>query len=161
MWKLLWLMPLACQNSGLRFSSLAWKVWNFENVQRLKTFPLFHRTKDCHVVYLDGPPAYNKTGPVFGAVWTGIKGQKYQEARPMTQSSAMDLLNAAVFSVKCRGKLCHYDPPNKPPGKLTCQDKPCPSDQECCQYDGSYTCCAVGQHCVSGYCQWSNAVGVE
>ena len=109
-------------------------------------------TGNCQIVYLDGPPAYEKTGPVFGSVWNGLL--QGEARRPMAQSSAIDLLNAVVFDkVKCSGSLCGYDPPNLPPGKLTCQDDPCPKGQDCCAYYQSFTCCAVGQHCVSGFCQ--------
>ena len=100
---------------------------------------------------MNGPPAYNKTGPVFGSVWKGLSHT--QEARPMVQASALDLLNAAVFDVKCLGSLCKHDPPNPPPEKLTCNDHPCPQKQDCCEFYHSFTCCAVGQHCVTGYCQ--------
>ena len=41
----------------------------------------FHHRPDCHIVYLDGPPAYNKTGPVFGAAWN----LPIKDARPMAQ----------------------------------------------------------------------------
>ena len=46
-------------------------------------------TENCHIVYLDGPPAFNKTGPVFGAAWNW----PYTEGRPIAQNSALDLLN--------------------------------------------------------------------
>ena len=112
-------------------------------------------SENCQIVYLDGPPAYEKTGPVFGSVWNGILFQGEPEPRrPMAQSSAIDLLNAVVFDeVKCSGSLCKYDPPNLPPGKLTCQDDPCPKGQDCCAYYQSFTCCAIGQNCVGGFCQ--------
>ena len=117
----------------------------------LNDFDLYSH-KDCHIVYLDGPPAYNKTGPVFGAAWN----LPLTEARPMAQSSALDLLNAAVFGgrVRCTGKGCLYDPPNPPPQKLTCEDNPCPKGQECCLSGTYYTCCAIGQKCVNhNYCE--------
>ena len=37
--------------------------------------------KDCRIVYLDGPPAFEKSGPVFGAAWN----LPLKEARPMAQ----------------------------------------------------------------------------
>ena len=108
------------------------------------------RTKDCHIVYLDGPPAFSKTGPVFGAAWN----LAYKEGRPMAQNSALDLLNAATFiRVKCKGEPCLFDPPNPPPAKLTCKDHPCPIGQDCCpSYDSYFTCCAPGQKCQENYC---------
>ncbi len=108
--------------------------------------------KDCHIVYLDGPPAYNKTGPVFNSAWN----MPLVEARPMSQASALDLLNAAIAGpVRCSGKQCKYDPPNPPPQKLSCDDNPCPKGQDCCGSGSSYyTCCAVGQKCLDGdYCE--------
>ncbi len=47
--------------------------------------------KDCHIVYLDGPPVYNKTGPVFGAAWN----YPLRDARPMAQvvQSNSEVLN--------------------------------------------------------------------
>lgn len=108
------------------------------------------QTKDCHIVYLDGPPAYNKTGPVYGAAWN----LHMKEARPMAHNSALDLLNSAVFggTAKCTGKSCSFDPPNPPPHHLTCKDNPCPTGQDCCSFVQSYTCCAVGQKCLAGIC---------
>ena len=109
-----------------------------------------HHSNDCHIVYLDGPPAFNKTGPVFGASWN----LPFHEARPIAQNSALDLLNSAIFAkIQCQGNLCSFDPPNPPPAKLTCKDQPCPTGQDCCpSYDSYYSCCAPDQKCQDNYC---------
>ena len=107
---------------------------------------------DCHIVYLDGPPAFNKTGPVFGSAWF----KPITEARPEGQVSVLELFTAGMHpNVSCVGKACTYDPPSPPPKHLTCQDNPCPIGQECCKYPetSSYTCCAPNQKCTQGYCE--------
>ena len=108
------------------------------------------RKADCHIVYLDGPPSFNKTGPIFGSAWY----KKVKEARPEAQVSVLELISAGIHhNVSCVGKACSFDPPNPPPKHLTCEDNPCPIGQECCKYVDSYTCCAPGQKCIDGYCQ--------
>ena len=66
-----------------------------------------HKNHTCHIVYLDGSPAYPATGPVYDAVWLG----PFNESRPIQQTSALDLLVAASEAgVRCRGAGCSYDP---------------------------------------------------
>ena len=50
------------------------------------------RARSCHIVYLDGPPSYPATGPVYDSVWRG----PFNQSRPIQQSSALDLLVAGV-----------------------------------------------------------------
>ena len=110
--------------------------------------PLHNKT--CHIVYLDGPPSYPPTGPVYDSVWPG----PFNQSRPIQQTAALDLLLAGVEEeVRCRGEGCHYDPHHPKPQPLTCRDDPCPEGQQCCQYHSQYTCCAQGQTCSQGYCQ--------
>merc|ERR1719481_1519838 len=104
----------------------------------------------CHIVYLDGPPSYKATGPVYDAVWLG----PFNQSRPIQQTSALDLLLAgSERNVICVGKACSYDPINPPPRPLTCHDNPCPLSQQCCEYESQYTCCAEGQTCNHGFCE--------
>ena len=118
----------------------------------IQTFSLSLSSKDeCHIIYLDGPPSYNKTGPVFGSAWY----KPVKEARPEAQVSVLELFTAGIhLNVSCVGKACTYDPPTPPPKHLTCHDNPCPTGQECCKYPDtdSYTCCAPNQKCSYGYC---------
>ena len=54
-----------------------------DNIKLQIIIKTFHsRSADCHIVYLDGPPVYSKTGPVFGAAWN----IHLQDARPMAQA---------------------------------------------------------------------------
>ena len=104
----------------------------------------------CHIVYLDGPPSYPATGPVYDSVWRG----PFNQSRPIQQTSALDLLLAGVEAgVRCRGRGCQYDPHHPRPHPLTCHDEPCPQGQQCCQYQSEFTCCAPGQTCLHGSCQ--------
>ena len=115
-----------------------------------KCVPNHEKNHTCHIVYLDGSPAFPATGPVYDAVWLG----PFNQSRPIQQTSALDLLVAgSEEDVRCHGHGCHYDPHNPAPKPLTCQDDPCPSGQECCEYNSQYTCCAPGQKCMDNYCQ--------
>ena len=122
-----------------------------------RSTPPYLKDEKCHIVYLDGPPFYDGTGPVFGSAWN----KPIKEARPMMQNSALDLLTAGIkHNVSCVGEGCNYDPPTPPPKALTCSDNPCPTGQDCCKFPGpcalcpsSYTCCATGQKCNNGVCE--------
>ena len=106
-------------------------------------------SNNCHIVYLDGPPSYGATGPVFDRNWSG----GFQQSRPIQQTSALDLLLAGVRGpVLCVGRDCAYDPVPPPPHHLTCKDQPCPTGQDCCEYDGEYSCCNTDQKCDDGIC---------
>ncbi|KAL4230491.1 hypothetical protein ACF0H5_010873 [Mactra antiquata] len=107
----------------------------------------------CNISYRDGPPYFNKTGPVFSPDWRG----PFSYGAPMQQSSVLDLFIAAIKpGTTCTGKYCNYDPRYPDPQELTCKDYPCPSDQDCCEYSPytSYTCCEPSQHCnkTTGVC---------
>ena len=107
----------------------------------------------CNITFKDGPPYYNKSGPVFSYDWRG----PFRAGAPMQQSSVLDLFIAAIGpDTTCTGDLCNYDPYFPPPQPLTCGSKPCPSHQDCCEYSPytSYTCCEAKQTCnkTTGVC---------
>ncbi|KAH3833393.1 uncharacterized protein LOC127878953 [Dreissena polymorpha] len=107
----------------------------------------------CNISYKDGPPYFNKSGPVFSPDWRG----PFSYGAPMQQTSALDLFISAIQpGTECSGSFCNYDPPNPPPQPLTCNSKPCPEGEDCCEYSPytSYTCCYTNQHCnnTTGVC---------
>ncbi|XP_041357624.1 uncharacterized protein LOC121374585 [Gigantopelta aegis] len=105
--------------------------------------------KTCHVVYKDGPPFNNCTGPVFSENWHG----PYNYTAPMQQTSVLELFTANIkLGTLCKGDACAYDPPTPAPHPLTCKDDPCPPGQDCCSYGGSYTCCDSDQQCKNHVC---------
>lgn len=109
---------------------------------------------ECNITFKDGPPYFNKSGPVFSQDWRG----PFTVGNPMQQTSVLDLLISAIKpGTKCKGKYCTYDPPIPPPQSLTCNDNPCPSGQDCCEYSPytTYTCCETTQHCnkTTGVCE--------
>merc|ERR1719234_2580360 len=78
----------------------------------------------CHLVYLNGGPAYPATGPVFGVHWSG----PFMEGRPIQQTSALDLLLSGVKGkVVCKGVGCSFDPHPPPPRPLSCKNAPRPT----------------------------------
>ena len=108
--------------------------------------------KECNITFKDGPPFFNISGPVFSQDWRG----PFSRGNPMQQTSVLDLLTSAIKpGTVCKGIFCSYDPPVPSPRSLTCNDFPCPSGQDCCEYNNSYTCCAKGQHCnnSTGICE--------
>lgn len=107
----------------------------------------------CNISYQDGPPYYNKSGPVFSPDWRG----PFSYGAPMQQTSVMDLFVSAMKpDTVCSGQYCNYDPYYPPPQPLTCGNEPCPEGQDCCEYSPytSYTCCESVQHCnkTTGVC---------
>ncbi|KAH3833549.1 hypothetical protein DPMN_106862 [Dreissena polymorpha] len=107
----------------------------------------------CNISYQDGPPYFNKSGPVFSPDWRG----PFSYGDTMQQTSVLDLFISAIQpSTECSGSFCNYDPPNPPPQPLTCNSKPCPEREDCCEYSPytSYTCCYTNQHCnnTTGVC---------
>lgn len=107
----------------------------------------------CNISFKDGPPYYNISGPVFSPDWRG----PFSYGAPMQQTSVMDLFTSAMNpSTVCSGQYCNYDPYYPPPQTLTCGSKPCPENQDCCEYSpySSYTCCESEQHCnkTTGVC---------
>lgn len=108
----------------------------------------------CNITFQDGPPYFNKSGPVFSQDWRG----PFTVGNPMHQTSVLDLLTSAIKpGTRCKGKYCTFDPPVPPPQSLTCNDQPCPSGQDCCEYSPytTYTCCETTQHCnkTTGICE--------
>ncbi len=53
-------------------------------------FDMNHRSSAAADYSSDGPPAYEAKGPVFDAVWMG----PFRQARPIQQTSALDLFLA-------------------------------------------------------------------
>ncbi|CAH1792785.1 unnamed protein product [Owenia fusiformis] len=104
---------------------------------------------DCKIVYRDGSPFNDATGPVFGTNWHG----PYNFSAPMQQTGVLEIfLSATVPGVQCMGQGCSYDPPVPPAKHLTCDDKPCPPGEPCCKYNGAYTCCDTTQKCINSVC---------
>ncbi|XP_045205151.2 uncharacterized protein LOC123557625 [Mercenaria mercenaria] len=115
----------------------------------------------CNVSYKDGPPYYNKSGPVFSPDWRG----PFSYGAPMQQTSVLDLFVSAIKpGTVCSGKFCNYDPYYPPPQSLTCGSQPCPEGEDCCEYSpySSYTCCETTQHCnkSTGICDGGSLPGV-
>ena len=105
--------------------------------------------KRCHVVYKEGPPFNNCTGPVFSENWHG----PYDFTEPMQQTSVLELFTANIKpGTVCKGEPCVYDPQTPPSHPLTCKDDPCPPGQDCCSYGGSSTCCELEQKCKNHMC---------
>lgn len=107
----------------------------------------------CNISYKDGPPYFNKSGPVFSPDWRG----PFTYGAPMQQTSVLDLFIAAIKpETVCNGKYCDFDPDYPPPQALTCGSQPCPEGEDCCEYSPytSYTCCETTQHCnkTTGVC---------
>lgn len=105
----------------------------------------------CEIIFKDGPPYYNKSGPLFSPDWNG----PFTYAAPMQQTAALDLFVAAIKpGTNCTGDYCGYNPYYPHPQPMTCKDYPCPEDQPCCEYSPytSYTCCTSDQKCVQGVC---------
>ncbi len=109
------------------------------------------KKENCTLIYTDGLPFYNVTGPVFDTSWHG----PYNHSSPMPQASALDLLVSLIQpGTKCKGGGCGYDPPTPPPRPMTCKGNPCPTGRVCCDYQGGYrTCCESTQKCVGGFCE--------
>ena len=79
----------------------------------------------CNISARNGASFHNRSGPVFG--WRFHEPFRGQEANPMSQVSALQLLCAAVDdATTCDDDgdddWCAYDPPNPPPEPLTCDD---------------------------------------
>jgi len=107
-------------------------------------------SNSCHIVYMDGSPSYPASGPVFDSWWLG----PYRESRPIQQTAALDLLLAVVEEgVICSGEGCTFNPSPATTNPLSCSDSPCPTGQDCCGWEGGFTCCATNQHCQQGLCQ--------
>lgn len=103
----------------------------------------------CNITYKDGPPYFNRSGPVFSVDWSG----PFVVGAPMQQTAVLDLFVAAIkLGTKCTGDYCNYSPQNPEPQPLTCKDYPCPPGQPCCEYAGAYTCCNSDQKCDYGVC---------
>lgn len=105
----------------------------------------------CRIQYLNGPPFFNITGPLFGRYWRG----PFDYDAPEQHLATLELFIAAISPyTRCTGSDCSYDPPNPPaPRKLTCKDDPCPPNQQCCDYQSHYTCCFTNQKCrPNGVC---------
>ena len=107
----------------------------------------------CNISYKDGPPYFNKSGPVFSPDWRG----PFTYGAPMQQTSVLDLFVSAILpGTQCSGPYCDYDPSYPAPQPLTCGSHPCPQGEDCCEYSPytSYTCCYSNQHCntTTGIC---------
>lgn len=103
----------------------------------------------CNITYLDGPPFFNRSGPVFSPDWSG----PFTVGAPMQQTAVLDLLVSAIKpGTNCTGTYCNFSPSNPTPQHLTCSDFPCPKGKPCCSYQSSYTCCDYTQKCVKGVC---------
>lgn len=112
-----------------------------------------HSLSKCNISFHDGPPYYNKSGPLFSPDWRG----PFSYGAPMQQTSVLDLFISAMKpGTLCTGHYCNYDPYYPPPQPLTCGSQPCPEGQDCCEYSPytSYTCCETSQHCnkTTGIC---------
>ena len=92
--------------------------------------------------------------PIYVQLFSEDYRGPYNYSAPMQQTAALDAFVSAVGNAtKCQGPHCGYDPAVPEPHQLTCEDKPCPSDQPCCAYNyGYYTCCESTQKCVYGEC---------
>lgn len=100
----------------------------------------------CYIVFKDGPPSFQVTGPVFSSNWNG----PFDYGAPMQQTSVLDLFVASILpGTKCSGVFCNYDPRIPPPKPMTCSSRPCPPGEDCCAYKhkASYTCCDKSQKC--------------
>ena len=137
------------------FSNITMKAFYrsfmIENVKAVLLLNSCNEPDSCHIIYKDGPARYNKTTPVFGTRWGG----PFNEAAPMQQTTVLDLFVSAIMpGTRCHGDGCAYDPPIPPPHHLTCEDNPCPTSEQCCEYQGSFaTCCTPDQTCNYGYCE--------
>ena len=94
--------------------------WRFlrHNIASLQKHSSCHpgRARSCHIVYLDGPPSYPATGPVYDSVWRG----PFNQSRPIQQTSALDLLLAGVEAgVRCRGRGCRSALSVTPSSRIT------------------------------------------
>ncbi|KAK3098040.1 hypothetical protein FSP39_015536 [Pinctada imbricata] len=124
-----------------------WK-WINDNIQHIIKYSICDESpiSKCNITFQDGPPYYNKSGPVFSANWIG----PFTVGAPMQQTSALDLFVSGIKpGTLCTGKYCDYSPYYPPPQPMTCGSHPCPTDQQCCEYSPykSYTCCTPQQKC--------------
>ena len=131
-----------------------WK-WFDDNVQHIVKFNMCDEIpiSKCNITFQDGPPYYNKSGPVFSPNWIG----PFTVGAPEQQTSALDLFVSSIKpGTKCTGSYCDYSPYYPPPQPLTCNSHPCPQKEQCCEYSpyASYTCCTPDQKCnKDGICE--------
>jgi mannan endo-1,6-alpha-mannosidase len=102
-------------NATTRARYALWLKDNMAAVMTNDRCEVTGKTSKCCVIYADGPPFNDKTGPVFSESWRG----PFNYSAPMQQTSVLDLFVSIIRpGTICTGPGCSYDPPTPPPHHL-------------------------------------------